>query len=362
MATIQSITAAALRKLNVIGVNEVPTAVDVEQAQERLNALLDSRSNELTNIFKRVPLVFLFENNQYSYDLGPTGDWVTERPMRLELSRVLLSPDIVTSPTANFTSTRTDLTIAFVDASTFNPTSWLWDFGDGSTSTTQDPTHTYATAGNYLVSLTVANSAGTDTKLWYVQPADPPVVGLWQYNGTAATMQYASAYGAFTDVAGEFDSTALPTGGVLYAPNLAYINQADFPHSGWVQNGATFKTTTTWDDDGTSRAFEMKLLQTPTAWCQAGIFIQSYGPPYDPNTMAGGPLSSYLATDQYSAAVYGYGGVQSTLPPLVAGDVVGVVNSSYSVQFYVNGVYVSNSNTSNNIGFVPMCGVGTYAY
>ena len=35
---------------------------------------------------------------------------------------------------------------------------WLWDFGDGSTSTQQNPTHVYAHAGNYTVTLTVTSS------------------------------------------------------------------------------------------------------------------------------------------------------------------------------------------------------------
>lgn len=39
-------------------------------------------------------------------------------------------------------------------------TSWLWDFGDGNTSTVQNPTYQYTATGNYLVCLTVANNGG----------------------------------------------------------------------------------------------------------------------------------------------------------------------------------------------------------
>jgi len=38
--------------------------------------------------------------------------------------------------------------------------SWAWDFGDGNTSTEQNPTHTYTQAGIYLVRLTVTNAEG----------------------------------------------------------------------------------------------------------------------------------------------------------------------------------------------------------
>lgn len=37
---------------------------------------------------------------------------------------------------------------------------WAWDFGDGQTSTDQNPTHTYAAAGNYTVNLSVTGSSG----------------------------------------------------------------------------------------------------------------------------------------------------------------------------------------------------------
>ena len=42
--------------------------------------------------------------------------------------------------------------------------SWLWDFGDGHTSTMQHPEHTYEYAGRYTVSLTVETAAGSDTE------------------------------------------------------------------------------------------------------------------------------------------------------------------------------------------------------
>lgn len=54
--------------------------------------------------------------------------------------------------------------VNFTDQSTLNGgtpiTQWLWDFGDSQTSTLQNPTHTYAAAGTYTVTLTVTNSAG----------------------------------------------------------------------------------------------------------------------------------------------------------------------------------------------------------
>ncbi len=55
--------------------------------------------------------------------------------------------------------------IQFVDMSSKIPTSWEWDFGDGHTSTQQNPIHTYSTNGYKTVSLIVSNSHGVDTMI-----------------------------------------------------------------------------------------------------------------------------------------------------------------------------------------------------
>lgn len=58
-----------------------------------------------------------------------------------------------------------DFTVAFIDSSTGNVTSWFWDFGDGGSSSQQNPLHVYAGAGQYSVSLEVGSTCGTDTEL-----------------------------------------------------------------------------------------------------------------------------------------------------------------------------------------------------
>jgi PKD repeat protein len=67
----------------------------------------------------------------------------------------------IVKPVPNFSYTVEGLTVAFTDLSLNGPTAWLWDFGDGTTSTLQNPSHTYAKTGHYTVTLAASNSAGT---------------------------------------------------------------------------------------------------------------------------------------------------------------------------------------------------------
>lgn len=61
--------------------------------------------------------------------------------------------------------------VAFRDDSIGDITAWRWDFGDGTTSADQYPTHTYAEAGNHVVTLEVTGPAGTDkfSRIWDIQ-------------------------------------------------------------------------------------------------------------------------------------------------------------------------------------------------
>ena len=55
------------------------------------------------------------------------------------------------------------LSVRFRDFSAGRPLAWLWDFGDGTTSTQKDPVHTYTKEGYYTTSLHIANAFGSDS-------------------------------------------------------------------------------------------------------------------------------------------------------------------------------------------------------
>jgi len=75
--------------------------------------------------------------------------------------------DPILEPTAKFEADRLTVlegdTIHFIDRSRNDPSSWLWLFGDGNTSTDQEPAHVYNLAGTYTVELTAENEGGTNS-------------------------------------------------------------------------------------------------------------------------------------------------------------------------------------------------------
>jgi PKD repeat protein len=98
------------------------------------------------------------------------------------------------------------LKVVFTNKSTGTVTSQQWDFGDGGTSTTTNPTHTFANPGSYTVQLTVNGPGGsnTETKADYIKVAAPSITVTapkggetwqagskqtisWSYKGTAGT-------------------------------------------------------------------------------------------------------------------------------------------------------------------------------
>jgi gliding motility-associated-like protein len=73
-------------------------------------------------------------------------------------------PASVNNVTAHFTPSvvtgASPLPVTYMDSSTINPTAWSWTFGDGGTSTAQNPTHTFAAPGVYTVTEVVTDANG----------------------------------------------------------------------------------------------------------------------------------------------------------------------------------------------------------
>ncbi|MBK7388380.1 MAG: PKD domain-containing protein [Bacteroidetes bacterium] len=76
---------------------------------------------------------------------------------------ITIQPPVISTALFNFTQDSCSATFNFINQST-NSVSYSWNFGDGTTSTDNDPTHTYSSSGTYNVLLTSIGVCNTDTQ------------------------------------------------------------------------------------------------------------------------------------------------------------------------------------------------------
>ncbi len=120
-----------------------------------------------------------FGDGNVSQQQNPTHNYVNNGPHTITLivstnngctDTIIKTINVWPLPQANFSSTKDceGEVVVFTDQSftqSGNIISWNWDFGDGSTSTQQNPSHQYTAPGTYTVTLTVTTSGGcTDTR------------------------------------------------------------------------------------------------------------------------------------------------------------------------------------------------------
>ncbi len=91
---------------------------------------------------------------------------------------------------ADFTPQATDLTVQFTDQSTGQIAGWTWDFGDGTGSNDQSPSHTYAAPGTYTVTLTVTDGNGRSDDQSAVVQVTAPLQASFTAQPTDLTVQF----------------------------------------------------------------------------------------------------------------------------------------------------------------------------
>lgn len=113
--------------------------------------------------------------------------------------------NVVSKPVASFTSSSvlsacsTPLTVQFTNTST-GANSYVWNFGDGTTSTVASPSHTYTVTGSFNVTLTASNGVGgcsaAATKNQFVKIAPPVITGFANlpFNGCISSPVLFKAY------------------------------------------------------------------------------------------------------------------------------------------------------------------------
>lgn len=118
-----------------------------------------------------------------------------------DIDSIVVTTEVTPVATFNFVGAAGPLAFDFSDLSTGNPSSWLWDFGDGNSSTQQNPSHTYLLTATYTVCLTATGPCGTDSTCQSIavtssaaapQPHDHPITVYPNPNDGHAWLRYNS--------------------------------------------------------------------------------------------------------------------------------------------------------------------------
>ena len=158
---------------------------------------------------------------------------VTLTAINSQGSNTIIKPNYITVrsiPTANYTFAANGLIVTFTNQSV-GATSFLWNFGDGNTSTQANPVHTYAVGGVYTVTLTSTNDCGNTVVTKTVTLALPPAAGFTLDADTACAPLTATFYNTSTGLVdsilwvfegGNPASASADTATVTYAAPGAY--------------------------------------------------------------------------------------------------------------------------------------------
>jgi PKD repeat protein len=128
--------------------------------------------------------------------MGRIGAFGVRRGMLLGLVRVLAlavsacfrPPRPPQPPQAAFTVSTAPMVASFSDQSTGAINTRSWDFGDGATSSDQNPTHMYAAHGDYSVTLTVTGPGGTDSETQTVAIKPPAPIASFTAEPPSGTV------------------------------------------------------------------------------------------------------------------------------------------------------------------------------
>lgn len=143
------------------------------------------------------------------------------------------------------------LTVNFTNNSSIDTTSYLWDFGNGATSTEENPSYTYITSGIFSVSLSVGNSNGSDTATDSIHAG---ILDDASFNYTSATYCQSGANPTPTITGldgGEFSATPAgltinPSTGIIDLASsalgvytLSYLTSGFYPNTNFITTTIT---------------------------------------------------------------------------------------------------------------------------
>jgi len=192
------------------------------------------------------------QNPSIVYNTAGTYDVTLEVTNATGSSTVTESNYIVVNdlPVAGFTNTTNGTTVDFTNTST-NADSYSWDFGDGNSSTLENPMHIYEVEGDYEVTLTVSNDCGTEMITETVTAIVVPIAGFSANitNGCAPlTVEFSNtSSGGTADAFSWSFPGGTPSTSTLENPIVTYQNAGQYTVELEVSNAAGNNTTTQTD-------------------------------------------------------------------------------------------------------------------
>jgi len=109
----------------------------------------------------------LFKNQKVKQDFKVDWKQDTKEDFKVDFKVFVAA---VSAFVADVTTGASPLAVQFTSQSTGDITSYLWNFGDSTTSTAQNPSHSYAAPGTYTVTLNVTGPLGSNlgTRTGYI--------------------------------------------------------------------------------------------------------------------------------------------------------------------------------------------------
>ena len=242
-------------------------------------------------------------------------------------------------PVANFTASVTSgsapLFVQFNDSS-INATAWSWNFGDGQTSTVQNPSHTYNSPGTYTVSLNASNADGynisTKSNLITVNSTIPPITNGLVTNGLVVYYDGNSSGNSLIDLSGNNNigyATSV-TQGTNQATGANYINFNGVNSKINVSNNA---------QTNISSPISIEFIGSINEFKQYGTLVSNYNNGLTGWYLSCSPTDSYNHT-RFRAATSSGPKYYDSDSSLVAGKVYDIVVTydNNTTHLYFNGV------------------------
>ena len=225
-----------------------------------------------------------FENNQY-IKVGQAGIAVDPSGNVYVVEGWDQVIEKFTPLVANFTNETNNsdpLTVQFNDTSTGNPTSWYWDFGDGTNSTDENPQHTYAESGEFQVTLTIKSSTSSATIIEEIDVhAFRPYPNGYKFRNfpdqkdlglTLGTTTYQNVYGEIVNPNNKWSK-------ITNFYNVFFKNKATGPGNCF---GFAATSLLLYNSNNYGKAFDYSLASSlSTAWNKG--FNKFYNPSYIPD-------------------------------------------------------------------------------